>query len=251
MNDLFTGRPDPMRPLAGRRALVTGASRGIGRAIAVELARRGARVAGVGRTMATLARAMKGLVDARGDAAVPVVADLADPASAVRAVDEATAVLGPLDLIVHAAGTGGFVAADRLTPADWLASRSANLDALVYLFATVVPPMVARGEGDIVAVLSIAAVQTFPGAAPYCATKAGALAFVRCVREEVRRAGVRVSVVLPGSVDTPFWDQFDLGLDRRQMLAAEDVAAAVIAAVTASPRAAIDEIHVLPRAGIL
>src|SRR5690606_24354119 len=101
-------------------------------------------------------------------------------------------------------GSGGFVPIAQMTAADWEACRTANLDALVHVVGAVVPGMVSRGRGDLVAVLSIAAVHTFPGAAPYCAAKAGALAFIRCVREEVRGAGVRVCAVLPGSVDTPF-----------------------------------------------
>lgn len=239
------------RVLEGRSALVTGASRGIGRAIAAELVANGARVACVGRDPATLGHASDSFRRSSEDLAVPIVADLCDASSVGRAVEEASAAVGPLDLVVHAAGSGGFTPITELTTSDWIASRSTNLDALVHVICSVVPGMVSRGRGDVVAVLSIAAVHTFSGAAPYCAAKAGALAFVRCIREEVRRAGVRVSVVLPGSVDTPFWDQYDLGLDREQMLAPTDVAAAVLAAVTTSPRASVDEIRVLPRAGIL
>lgn len=243
--------------LAGRRALVTGASRGIGQAVARALLASGTHVAGVGRDRERLAVALPAVVAAttRGPeppgTCVHVIADLAAEDGASRAVEEAESALGPLDVIVHAAGSGGFGRVDELGSGAWEAARRANLDATVALALATLPRMVRRGQGDFVGILSIAAVYAFPGAAAYCAAKAGALMFLRCAREDVRRHGVRVSIILPGSVNTPFWDEHELGFDRTAMLGADDVAQAVLAAITASDRASLDEIRILPRGGIL
>lgn len=234
---------------ARRAALVTGASRGIGQAIAAALVRAGSQVVCVGRDPARLAAAIATFE--QPSLAVPLVADLTRPDDVRRLVQESGRVLDHLDVVVHAAGAGGFAPATRVTAAEWEACRAINLDALVYLITETVPRLLDRGGGHLVVVSSIAAVHPFEGAGPYCAAKAGAKAFVDCVRQEVRRSGVRVTTVLAGSVNTPFWDRYDLGLDRARMLLASDVADAVLAAVGASAHASIDEITVLPREGIL
>ncbi|HEX5417504.1 MAG TPA: SDR family NAD(P)-dependent oxidoreductase [Chloroflexota bacterium] len=237
------------RSLIGETALVTGASRGIGKAIAEALVGAGARVAGVGRNAATIESAMHGLGEP--EQTLALVADLTHPAEAracLRVVEEAWDFPS---IVVHAAGSGGFASVDQLTDEAWEACRAINLDAVVTLATAVLPRLAQRGRGHLVVINSIAAVHTFPGASAYCATKAGARAFLATAREEVRRSGVRVTTVIAGSVDTPFWDAYDLGLDRQQMLHPEDIADAVLAALQASPRAAVDEIQILPRAGIL
>jgi len=239
--------------LTGETALVTGASRGIGRAIAAALVGAGARVAGVGRSATTIEAAMREgpFGPVAPEQTLALAADLTHPAevrACLRVVEEAWDFPS---IVVHAAGSGGFASVDQLTDADWEACRAINLDAVVSLATAVLPRMVQRGRGHLVVINSIAAVHTFSGASAYCATKAGARAFLAVAREEVRRSGVRVTTVISGSVDTPFWDAYDLGLDRQQMLGAEDVADAVLAALQASPRAALDEIQILPRAGIL
>lgn len=238
-----------MGELVGEIALVTGASRGIGRAIARTLADAGARVAGVGRNAATIEAAMAGL-DRPGQA-MALVADLTQPAEIHHCL---AAVEGAWDfpgIIVHAAGCGGFTAVDRLDPAAWEAGRAINLDAVVYLATATLPRLAARGRGHFVAVNSIAALQVFPGASAYCAAKAGARAFLNVARQELRRSQVRLTTIIAGSVDTEFWESNSLGLDRSQMLQAEDIADAVLFALSASPCAAVDEIQVLPRLGIL
>jgi NADP-dependent 3-hydroxy acid dehydrogenase YdfG len=235
--------------LTGEIALVTGASRGIGFAIARSLAGAGARVAGVGRSATTLGAAMRAV--GSEEQALALVADLTRPSdvpACLRAIEE---TWGFPSIVVHAAGSGGFATVDQLTVEAWEACRAINLDAVVLLATAVLPRLAERGSGHLVVINSVASVHAFPGASAYCAVKAGARAFLTVAREEVRRAGVRLTTVVSGSVDTPFWDAYDLGLDRQQMLTAEDVAAAVLAAIQASPRAAVDEIQILPRAGIL
>ena len=234
---------------ARRAALVTGASRGIGRAIASALVRAGSRVACVGRDPARLAEAIATFD--QPSLAVPVVAELTRSDEVRRMVQSSVRHLDHLDVVVHAAGAGGFVAATRVTAEEWEACRAINLDALIYLTRETVPWLLDRGAGHLILVSSIAAVHAFEGAGPYCAAKAGAKAFADCLRQEIRRSGVRVTTVLAGSVNTPFWDRYDLGLDRARMLVASDVADAVLAALSASEHGSIDEITILPREGIL
>lgn len=232
-----------------RTALVTGASQGIGRAIAAALIRGGYRVVGVGRDQARLEKAIA-CFD-RPDRAIPIVADLTHHDEVRRMVQEAVGSLGRIDAVVHAAGDGGFSPVTRLSAAAWEACRAINLDALVYLIAETLPRLLERENGHLVVISSIAAIHTFAGAGAYCAAKAGAKAFVDCVRAEARLSGVRVTTIIAGSANTPFWDRHDLGLDRARMLLATDVADAVLAALSASEHASIDEITVLPREGIL
>ncbi len=232
-----------------RTALVTGASQGIGRATAAALVRGGYRIACVGRDRARLEEAIASFD--RPERAIAVVADLTRPDEVRRMVQDALGALGQLDAVVHAAGDGGFSPVARLSPAAWEACRAVNLDALIYLVIETLPGLIERGEGHLVVVSSIAAIHPFAGASAYCAAKAGAKAFVDYVRAEARRSGVRVTTIVAGSVDTPFWDRHDLGLDRARMLSAGDVAEAVLAALRTSEHAAIDEITILPQDGIL
>ncbi len=232
-----------------RTALVTGASRGIGNAIAAALVRDGYRTVCVGRDRARLEEAIA-CFD-RPERAVPVVADLTRPDEVRRMVQDAIDALGTLHVVVHAAGDGEFSQATRLSPAGWEVCRAINLDALVYLTVETLPHLIERGDGHLVVISSVAATIAFTGAGAYCAAKAGAKAFVDCVRAEARHSGVRVTTIIAGSVNTPFWDRHDLGLDRARMLLATDVADAVLAALHTSEHAAIDEITVLPRDGIL
>ncbi len=108
-----------------------------------------------------------------------------------------------------------------------------------------------QGSGHIVNVLSIAAREAFPGAAAYCASKWGALGFTRVLAREARAAGIKVTALLPGAIDTPFWDRVPHALNRADMLAAEDVAAFVRCLLEQPPALHTDEVVLLPPKGIL
>ncbi|WP_245177073.1 SDR family NAD(P)-dependent oxidoreductase [Geodermatophilus sp. DF01_2] len=209
--------------IAGSAALVTGASSGIGRAVAVELARRGAgRLLLGGRDRDALAE-----VAAR-TGGEPVPADLTSSDGLAATAAAARSV----DLVVHAAGAGW--AGDTAgMPVERLEAMLAlNLGAPVELTRRLLPSMLARGSGHLVFVASIAGAVPVPGEVVYSATKGGLIAFADALRMEVGRRGVGVSVVLPGAVDTPFFARRGRRYDRSwpRMRGPEEVARSIVRA---------------------
>jgi short-subunit dehydrogenase len=197
------------RPLAGRLALVTGASSGIGRAVAVELAAAGARLVLVSRSEARL-RAAAGAVAAAGDAGRPpllVAADVAD-AEAVRRLArevEATAGRSP-DLVVSNAGIGHFGPVATLPLPRFRAILEVNLLGAVHCTQAFLPAMLRRRQGTLVFVSSGLGVLPFPGSAAYCASKHALNGFAGALRAEVESQGLKVLLVLPGGTRTPFFE---------------------------------------------
>ena len=236
--------------LADRVALVTGAGRGIGRAVALALAREGASVALAARTRGNL-DAVAGEIAAAGGRALVLPADVSVAADVERLVADTVAKLERLDVLVTSAGVASFGPVAEATPEQWDAMLAVNLRGAMLTCRAAVPRMVAQGSGTIINVASIAAVRTLPGAAAYSATKAGLVAFSRVLAEELRRTGVRVGLLVPGAVDTPLWDAIPGGPDRGRMLQPEDVARAAVLMASLPPRASLEEVTLLPAEGIL
>ncbi|HEY3109695.1 MAG TPA: SDR family NAD(P)-dependent oxidoreductase, partial [Chloroflexota bacterium] len=163
----------------------------------------------------------------------------------------AAAELGGPDLLVHAAGVGTFAPIGESRVDEWDEMLDVNLRAAYLLCRAAVPGMRARRRGHIFTIVSIAGVRVFPGAGAYCASKFGLLGLTRVLAEEVRRDGVKVTAVLPGSVDTPFWERAGGDLPRERMLRPEAVAEAILFAATAPPTVHHDEIVVMPPDGVL
>ncbi len=236
--------------LAGRVALVTGAGRGIGRAVARALAGEGAAVALASRTRQELAAVAAEIRDA-GGRALAVPTDVGQDAAVEALVDQVVSELGRLDVLVTAAGVAAFGPVTSAKPSDWDAMLAVNLRAVMVCCRAALGPMLRQGGGTIVNVASVAAARPIAGAAAYSATKAGVVAWSRVLAEELRAHGVRVGVVLPGAVDTPLWDALTGAPERARMLQPEDVARAVVLMVTLPPRAALEELALLPAGGIL
>ena len=194
--------------LEGSIALVTGASSGIGRALSPLLAARGASLALAGRDAAALAEI------AERTGGQPLTADLASPGGAERLAGLVLERFGRVDLLVSNAGAGwaGDLVAMPLETADRLLAL--NLVAPVRLTRLLLPGMLERGSGHLVYVTSIAGATGVAREAVYAATKAGLATFADSVREEVAGSGVTVSVVVPGVVDTPFFDRRGSAYDR-------------------------------------
>ena len=236
--------------LADRVALVTGAGRGIGRAVAEALARHGAAVVLASRTRGEVA-AVAEAIRATGGRALGVPTDVTQDARVEALVDAAVGELGRVDILVTAAGVAAFgpVAGAKVT--DWDPMLAVNLRAVMSCCRAVLPPMLRQRSGTIVNVASVAAARAIPGAAAYAATKAGVVAFSRVLAEELRADGVRVGVISPGAVDTALWDAIPGGPDRAKMLTAETVARAVLLMVTLPAGAAMEDVTLLPAGGIL
>jgi len=189
--------------LAGKSALVTGASRGIGRAIAVDLARNGADVALVGRDRIALDETVAAVTAARtGARAHVIVADVADEAAVQAAVAETIATFGKVDIAIANAGQSIDGLMLRFKSADLDRLLDVNLKSAFYLCAAVTKPMVKARSGAIVLVSSIVGVTGNPGQSAYSATKAGLLGLARSLAKELGSRNVRVNAVAPGLIET-------------------------------------------------
>ena len=236
--------------LAGQSALVSGASRGIGRAVARVFAREGARVALLARGRADLDR-VAGEIEAAGGTTLVVPGDAATEGAATAAVEAVLARFGRLDCMVTAQGTGTFGPLETSRVADWDDMLRANLTATYLMCRAALPPMLAAGRGTIVAVVSLAAVRAIPGCAAYTASKAGVLGLGRALAADVRGRGVRVAALCPGAVDTPFWDGIPSPPDRGRMLRPEAVAEAAVLVASQPAEAFVEEIILAPTPGVL
>ncbi len=187
---------------AGRTALVTGASRGIGRAIALGLAAEGADVALVARDAGRLDE-VRALVEAAGRRAVVLRCDVTDRDAVAAMVSAAVDSLGHLDVVVNnAGGTAFMVPFTELRFSGWLNVQRLNVDSVVHVCAAVGPHLLARGRGSVVNIASVAALGGTPALAPYGAAKAAVVSLTRSLAMEWAAAGVRVNALCPGWVAT-------------------------------------------------
>lgn len=231
--------------LAGHVAIVTGSSRGIGKAIASKLAQLGAAVSLCARNAQALEKTAAEL-SASGAKVRSQVVDVTH-ASGVAALVEATEKeLGAITILVNNAGIGsaGFGPVHEKTEEDWQRVLDTNLKSVFLVSKAVAPLMIARGRGDIVNISSLAGKNTFAGGGIYCASKWGLQGLAGCMAEDLRGYGIRVSVVCPGSVATEFSGR---GLkDPAKALTADDVAHAVSMVVLQGRQSFISEVQLRP-----
>jgi len=237
-------------PLGGQVAIVTGAGRGIGHAIAVALAREGATVVLAARTRQQLAQTAAAIRES-GGTALAIPTDVTQDAAVEAMVEQAIAELGRLDILVTAAGVASFGPVVGTKPADWDGMLAVNLRAVMVTCRAVLPMMIRQRRGTIINVASVAAQRAIPGAAAYTATKAAVVGFSRVLAEELRAEKVRVGVLGPGAVDTPLWDTIPTPPDRSRMLRPEDVARAAVLMAALPAGASLEELTLLPQGGIL
>lgn len=231
------------RQLQGKVALVTGASRGIGLAVARSLGRLGAKVSICARDPRKLELAANELQ--REGATV-----LAEPADVTRASDVAALVskteksLGPIEILVNNAGIGYFAPTHLADEATWDTVLDTNLKSVFLVSRAVATGMIERRSGHIINIASLAGKNSFAGGGIYCASKWGLLGLTECMAEDLRPYGIRVSAICPGSVATDFSPH--AGKDPRKMLQPEDIAHAVEMIVTQAPQSFISEILLRP-----
>ncbi|NUL82728.1 MAG: SDR family oxidoreductase [Armatimonadetes bacterium] len=226
-----------MSEMRGKRAVVTGGSKGIGRAVGQRLAQEGVAVWLVSRTMeGALPEGCQGFA-----------CDVAD----FEAVREMAAQIGPIDLLVNAAGVAGFESVMDSDPALWRRVIETNLIGAYHCAKVFLPGMLTKRSGHILNIGSVASYTAFPGATAYCASKAGLLMFSRSLAMEVRGEGVKVSALLPGATDTPLWETTSSRPPKDEMMKPEHIAEAAMAILTQPEGSVIDELRVMPPLGVL
>lgn len=220
------------RRFIGRCAIVTGASAGIGAAVARALVAEGAKVALAARGAAALEQIGAELRAAAGDGVVVIPTDVADPAQAGALIERAVAALGGLDILVNNAGANRRGPIEDFSAAELSQVVQVNLVAPIVLTRLALPHLRRRGGGSIVNVASLAGVLPVGRQAVYSATKFGLRAFTLALEEELQGTGIRASVVSPGPVDTGFiMDDLDRVSDlslAQPLSSAEQVAALVL-----------------------
>jgi NADP-dependent 3-hydroxy acid dehydrogenase YdfG len=236
--------------LKGQVVLVTGAGRGIGRAVALRLAREGANLVLAARTRAEIERVAEE-VRGLGQEAVACPTDVTQEEEVAALVRSALDRFERLDWVITAAGVASFSPVRESKLDDWDATLATNLRGVYLVCRAAIEPMIRQGRGSILNIVSVAATRPIAGSAAYTASKQGALGFTRVLAEEVRAHGIRVCALLPGAVDTSLWDAVPDPPDRAKMLRPEDVAEAACFMVTQPPHAVVEELLLMPAGGIL
>jgi len=210
------------------KAIVTGGTRGIGLGIAQALLDDGASVIITGRHQSALDEAQRALTKAGGKGRlVTAVADVRDRAAVESVVARAEQEFGGLDTLVNNAGVGVFADVEKMDDADWDRIIDTNLTGVFLCTRAAIPVMRKSGGGWIINIASLAGKNYFPKGAAYCASKAGLVAFTESLMQEVRYDGIRVSVIMPGSVATEFGGAAPTAADSWK-LSADDVAEVVM-----------------------
>jgi 3-oxoacyl-[acyl-carrier protein] reductase len=234
-----------MKSLTGKVAVVTGAGRGIGRAIGVALGRAGARVVLAARSAAELRAVAEEIRGGNGDA-LELPTDVTRDDELERLVQRTLKEWGSIDILVNNAGWGKTGPIVNAKPEDWDATLKVNLRAPMILTRLVLPAMLEKKGGAIINIGSISAKAGQANTAAYSASKFGLLGFTQSLFEEVREYGVKVSVILPGFVDTPLIPQ-NKRVDRSKMIHPDDIAEAVLYVLSSPLNSCPVEITVRPQ----
>lgn len=232
--------------LSGKTALVTGAGKGIGLAVAEALVREGVHVALLARDRAALETAAGDLTGRYGVKTLALSADVADRAAVDTAVAQAAQHLGGLDIVVNNAGTAQFGSVLDMDPEDWERMIQVNLLGTYYVTRAALPHMVRQGGGNIVNVASTAGEKGAATASAYAASKAGVIALTEALMPEVRRHDIRVILLNPSTVNTDLAANLGLRIGAEDhMLQPSDVADVLVSALKLPARALVRNLSLL------
>jgi 3-oxoacyl-[acyl-carrier protein] reductase len=234
-----------MTTLEGKVAVVTGAGRGIGKAVSLSLAKSGCHVVLAARSGDQLNEVQKE-ISARGSKALSVPTDLTRDDETSALVEKIQQVWGGADILINNAGWGKRAPVVKAKTEDWDQTFRLNLRAPMLLAKLLLPRMIEKGEGAVINIGSISGKTGEANGAAYSASKFGLIGFTQSLFEEVREYGIKVAVILPGFVDTPLIPP-NRQLDRSKMIQAEDVAQAVHYVLTSPLTACPVEITIRPQ----
>ncbi len=235
-----------------RRALITGASSGIGKATALAFAKAGINLALVSRSEEKLA-AVASAAQQTGVEAKVYPLDLAQIDQVQEKMGSIAADFGAIDILVNNAGMGYTGALSETPLADWVGVMNLNLTSVFVCIMGVLPMMRDRNSGTIINVASIAGQQVFPGWGAYSVSKAGLIALSKTLAAEERANGIRVTVICPGAVNTEIWETetVRVNFDRSAMLTPEIVAQSILHTALLPEQAVVEELTLMPSAGAL
>lgn len=238
--------------IENRRALITGASSGIGKATALALAKAGIDVALVSRSQAKL-EAVASAAQQTGVKAKAYTLDLAEIEQVQEKISAIASDFGTIDILVNNAGMGYTNTLSETPLSDWLTVINLNLTSVFQCSLGILPSMRDRGRGTIINVASIAGQNPFPSWGAYSVSKAGLIALSKTLAAEEREQGIRVTAICPGSVNTQLWDTetVNLNYERSAMLTPEIVAQSILHIVLLPEQAVIEELTIMPSAGVL
>jgi 3-oxoacyl-[acyl-carrier protein] reductase len=230
-----------MESLRGKNALVTGAGKGIGRAVAVALAREGVNVGLLARTGSQLEEVAAD-VEAQGVKAAVVTADVADITAVNSAVEQVIRELGSVDILINNAGTASFGKFLELEPEEWERNVKVNLFGVYYMTRAVLPGMIERKQGDIINISSTAGQRGAAVTSAYSASKFGLMGLTESLMQEVRKHNIRVSALTPSTVVTDLaYSQNLIAGDPEKVMHPEDLAELIIAQLKLNRRVFIKE----------
>jgi NADP-dependent 3-hydroxy acid dehydrogenase YdfG len=231
--------------LAGKVALITGASSGIGRASALALAQEGAQLVLTARRFNRLEELVKAAEKA-GGRAISIVGDAAVEETAQRCIAAAIQTFGSLDILLNNVGIGNYKNLVDTSAAEYDEMMAANVRSTFLFTRQAVPVMIKQGSGTILMISSMAGIYGFAGEAVYCASKFAQVGFAQALDKELRPHGIKVGVICPGGTKTEFAlgrGRTEQGVAASGMLEPADVAGAVLLACTQSPKARIIEVQ--------
>jgi NADP-dependent 3-hydroxy acid dehydrogenase YdfG len=237
--------------MANKTALITGASSGIGKAVALSFAQAGINLVLLGRSIDRL-QPVADIATQMGVNARSYELDLGDLAAVRPSIEKIVSQLASLDILVNNAGTAYTNHLMDTPLTDWQRIIDLNLSSVLQVIQGSLPLMRQQKSGTIVNLISVAGQQAFPNWGAYCVSKFGLVALTKALAAEERANGIRVTALYPGSVNTALWDRegVDADFDRSVMLDADTVAAAVLYAATAPAIACVEELTIMPSAGV-
>ena len=232
--------------LENKTAVVTGAGKGIGKAIALALSGAGANVVIAARTQSDM-EGVANLVRESGGAALPVRADVSKEEDVQSLVSQTMDRFGRIDMLINNAGIGSFANVESLSVGKFDRMWEVNVRGVFLCTRAVLPAMIRQKSGDIINISSLAGRNSFAGGAGYCSTKWALIGFARCLMLEVRAHNIRVITLCPGSVDTDFGDH-EHGAPRSQGVipTADDVARVVLDSISMPRHVMVSEIDIRP-----
>ena len=235
-----------MAGIKGKSSLVTGATRGIGLAIAQALLDREAQVFICARSDEEVRETVRRLGEVYGDRVHGAACDVREYDQVRSMFAEVGRLSGGLDLLINNAGVGSHSYVEHMPAEEWQSTIETNLSGVFYCCHEAIPLMKNRGGGYVINIGSLAGKNAFPGAAAYCASKFGLIGFSEALTQEVRYDHIRVTYIMPGSVNTAFGGHSDQDPAARWKLASEDVARVVINLLDMDPRALPSRVELRP-----